>query len=116
MPILYLQMQPPQYPLRQTATAYIILSWPPKLSLTQILRQKQQPSLVENVEKLPSHCYQLLTKLHINSLESKSELENIANSRRQQQSSFRKRCSTIFRKANELSLTYDANMYFLTQY
>ena len=116
MPILYLQMQQPQYSLGKTAIACATLSWPPKLNLTQIPRQKQQPSLVEDVEKRPSYCYQLPTELSMNSLESKSESENITDSRRRQQSSFRKRCSTVFRKADELSLTCNADVYFLTRY
>ena len=116
MPILYSQMQQPQYSLKKNVTACATLSWPPKLNLAQIPREKKQPSPVENTEKRPSYCYQLPTELYINSLESKSESENIADSRRRQQSSFRKRCSTIFRKADELSLTCNADVYFLTRY
>ena len=57
MPIFYLQMQQPQYSLGKNVIAYTIPSWPLKLNLIQILRQKQQPSLVENIEKRPSCSY-----------------------------------------------------------
>ena len=52
----------------------------------------------------------------MNSLKSKNELKNIADSQRRQQFSFCKKCSTIFRKANKLSLICNINVYFLTQY